>query len=127
MIGWIVVRAIKCDVREVMASVCGCTGFSSAVGPAHIEGRRAISCNCWWPLLVSIACVRCGRGTNVGRARWGLLYVGAVVGVVRLMGSAGFPTAAGAIAFVLEATNGGAEVSNVGCISKGGGRLLEVR
>jgi hypothetical protein len=51
------------------------------------------------------------------------MYVGAVVEVVRLVGSAGFPTDAGAIAFVLEATNGEAEVSNVGCVSEGGGRL----
>ena len=37
--------------------------------------------------------------------------------------SGGFSTAAGAIAFVLETTHGGSEVSDVGCVSEGGGRL----
>ncbi len=37
--------------------------------------------------------------------------------------SAGFSTAAGAIAFVLDTTHGGAEVSDVGSVSEGRGRL----
>ena len=40
--------------------------------------------------------------------------------MIRLMKSAGFSTAAGAIAFVLEATHA---VSNVGCVSEAGGCL----
>ena len=49
--------------------------------------------------------------------------VGAVVGMILLVRSAFFSTAAGTIAFVLKATDGGAEIGNVGCVSEGGGRL----
>jgi hypothetical protein len=73
MSGGIAVRGLECDVG-VMASVYGCTGCSGAVGPARIEGRRAIGCNCWWLLPASSACGRCDQGTNVRRARRGPCY-----------------------------------------------------
>ena len=52
-----------------------------------------------------------------------IMDVGAVVGMIPLVRSAGLSTTAGAIAFVLKATDGGAEIGNVGCVSEGGGRL----
>jgi hypothetical protein len=58
-----------------------------------------------------------------GLAGGHVMDVGAVVDLIRLMRSAGFSTAAGAIVFVLEATHGGAEVSDVGCVSEAGGCL----
>ena len=65
----------------------------------------------------------CVEPLSVGLA-WGhVVDVWAVVGVVKLVGSARLSTAACAISFVLEATDGGAEVGNVGCVGEGGGRL----
>ena len=59
------------------------------------------------------------------RLAWGHVMDGwtTVVGVVGLVRSTRFSTAACAIAFVLEATDGWPEVGNVWCDSKGGGRL----
>ena len=60
---------------------------------------------------------------SVGLA-WGhVVDVWAVVGVVGSVRSARLSTTACTISFVLEATDGWAEVGNVGCVSKGGGRL----
>jgi hypothetical protein len=56
------------------------------------------------PLVVAV----CGLSQRVVRAGDVVLDVGAVVGMVRFVRSACFSTAAGAIAFVLEATDGGA-------------------
>ena len=70
MSGGTAAGGLGCDMREVMASVYGCTGCSGGVGPVHnIEGRQAIGCNCWWLLPVRSAGGRCGRGTKVGRTR----------------------------------------------------------
>jgi hypothetical protein len=59
------------------------------------------------------------------RLAWGHVIMDSwtVVGVVGLVRSKRFSSAACAIAFVLEATDGWAEVGNVWCVSKGGGRL----
>jgi hypothetical protein len=55
---------------------------------------------------------------SVGLAGGHVMDIGAVVGVVRLVGSTGFSSAVVAIAFVLDATHGGTEVSDVWCISE---------
>ena len=64
MSGGIAVGGLGCDVREVMASVYGCTDCSGGVGPVHIEGRRAIGFKCLWLLPVRSAGGRCGRRTK---------------------------------------------------------------
>ena len=51
------------------------------------------------------------------------MEVWAVVGVVGLVRSARLSTTACSISFVLEATDGWAEVGDVRCFSEGGGRL----
>ena len=51
-----------------------------------------------------------------------VMDVGAVVEMVRFVRSDCFSTATGAIAFVLEATDGGAQVGKVRCVGEGGGR-----
>jgi hypothetical protein len=81
MSGGIAVGGLGCDVREVMASVYGCTDCSGGAGPVHIEGRRAIGFNCWWFLPVRSAGGRCGRRTKVDRTHRHSLWGGHVMDV----------------------------------------------
>ena len=105
-------------VRIWWWSVVGGGGLGRRCGPRGVRVVVRIVAVRWVRSVLGVVAV-CGLSQRVVRAEdvvvepvwsWNhvVMDVGAVVGMVRFVRSACFSTAAGTIAFVLEATDGGA-------------------